>query len=83
MLFLSCFVLVSFPDLCTLSYFVEAVEKFFPSKMTKTKYSVPWINVTMKRLLRKDISFTFVLVNPRTLMSRLITSGSEHMYRSY
>ena len=35
MLFLSCFVLVSFPDLCPLSYFVEAVEKFIPSKMTK------------------------------------------------
>ena len=26
--------------------FVEAVERFIPSKITKTKYSVPWINVT-------------------------------------
>ena len=24
-----------------------------PSKMTKTKYSVPWIDVTIKRLLKK------------------------------
>ena len=31
----------------------------------------------------KTLSFTFMLVNPRTLMSRFITSGSEHMYRRY
>ena len=33
--------------------FVEAVERFIPSKMTKTKYSVPWIDVTIKRLVKK------------------------------
>ena len=33
--------------------FVEAVERFIPSKMTKTKYSVPWIYVTLKRLVEK------------------------------
>ena len=33
--------------------FVEAVERFVPSKMTKIKYSVPWINVTIKWLLKK------------------------------
>ena len=32
---------------------VEAVERFIPSKMTKTKYSVPWIDVTIKRLEKK------------------------------
>ena len=63
--------------------FVEAVERFIPSKMTKTKYSVPWIDVTIKRLVKSDISFTFVLANRRTLMSRFITSGSEHMLRRY
>ena len=63
--------------------FVEAVERFIPSKKTKTKYSVPWIDLTIKRLVKKEISFTFVLVNQRTLMSRFITSGSEHMYRRY
>ena len=33
--------------------FVEAVERFIPSKMTKTKYSVPWNDVTIKRLVKK------------------------------
>ena len=33
--------------------FVEAVERFIPSKMTKTKYSVPWINLTIKQLVKK------------------------------
>ena len=33
--------------------FVEAVERFIPSKMTKTKYSVPWIDVSVKRLVKK------------------------------
>ena len=33
--------------------FVEAVGRFIPSKMTKTKYSEPWINVTIKRLVKK------------------------------
>ena len=33
--------------------FVEAVESLIPSKMTKTKYSVPWIDVTIKRLVKK------------------------------
>ena len=28
-------------------------ERFIPSKMTKTKYSVPWIHVTIKRLVKK------------------------------
>ena len=54
--------------------YVEAVERFIPSKMTKTKYSVSWIDVTIKWLVKK-ISFTFVLVNQRTLISRFITSG--------
>ena len=31
--------------------FAEAVERFIPSKMTKTKYSVPWIDLTNKRLV--------------------------------
>ena len=33
--------------------FVEAVESFIPSKMTKPKYSVPWIDVTIKQLVKK------------------------------
>ena len=63
--------------------FVEAVERFIPSKMTKTKYSVPWIDATIKRLVKRDITFTFVLAKQRTLTLRFITSGSEHMFRRY
>ena len=33
--------------------FVEAIERFIPSKITKTKYSVPWIDLTIKRLVKK------------------------------
>ena len=33
--------------------FVEAVERIFLSKMTKTKFSVPWIDVTIKQLVTK------------------------------
>ena len=34
----------------SLTIFVEAVERFILSKMTITNYSVPWIDVTIKRL---------------------------------
>ena len=37
--------------------FVEAVERFIPSKMTKTKYSVPWIDATIKRLVKMRHKF--------------------------
>ena len=33
--------------------FVVAVESFIPSKMTKTKYSVPLDDLTIKRLVKK------------------------------
>ena len=33
--------------------FVEAVERFIPSKMTKTKYFVPWIDARIKWLVKK------------------------------
>ena len=33
--------------------FVETVERLIRSKMTKTKYSVPWIDATIKRLVTK------------------------------
>ena len=32
---------------------LSAIEKFIPSKMTKTKYSLPWIDSSIKRLIRK------------------------------
>ena len=33
--------------------FLEAVERFIPSKITKTKYSLPWIDATIKRLMKR------------------------------
>ena len=32
---------------------LEAVERFIPTKMTKTKYSLPWFDHSIKRLIRK------------------------------
>ena len=32
---------------------LAAIERFIPSKMTKTKYSLPWIDNSIKRLIRK------------------------------
>ena len=33
--------------------FLEAVERFIPTKMTKTKNSLPWIDATIKRLMKR------------------------------
>ena len=55
--------------------FKSEVQRFIPSKMTKTKYSLPWIDSSIKRLIRKrdklyfrarkssspDIKFTHVV----------------------
>ena len=32
---------------------LEPIERFIPTKMTKTKYSLPWIDSSIKRLIRK------------------------------
>ena len=32
---------------------IAAIERFIPSKMTKTKYSSPWINSSIKRLIKR------------------------------
>ena len=75
--------IVSIPDLCTLTYFLTHLFRMeFPAPI-KTKLSLPWIDATIKPFLRKDKSYTFVHISPRTLMSRFIISGSEHMYRRY
>ena len=66
------FVIVVFPDHTHL-LFCRAVERFIPSKMTKTKCN------DQTACKKRDIIFTFELANPRTLMSRFITSGSEHI----
>lgn len=33
--------------------FLAAVERFIPSKMTKTKYSLPWIDVSIRKLIKR------------------------------
>ena len=33
--------------------FLEAVEWFIPTKMTKTKYSLPWIDASIKQLMKR------------------------------
>ena len=32
---------------------LEAIERYIPTKMTKTKYSLPWVDSSIKRLIRK------------------------------
>ena len=32
---------------------LAAIERFIPSKMTKTKYSSPWIDSSIKRLIKR------------------------------
>ena len=38
---------------------ISAIERFTPTKMTKTKYSLPWIDVSIKRLKRKHDKLYF------------------------
>ena len=33
--------------------YLVAVERFVPTKMTKTKYSLPWIDATIKQLMKR------------------------------
>ena len=32
---------------------IAAIERFIPTKMTKTKYSLPWIDSSIRRIIRK------------------------------
>ena len=61
---------------------LAAIKRFIPSKMTKTKYSSPWIDSSIKRLIkRRDRLYTSVLASQAALTSRAITNGSEHMFK--
>ena len=57
---------------------IAAIERFIPTKMTKTKYSLPKIDSSIRRLIR---SFIFVLASQAALTLRTITNGSEHMFK--
>ena len=41
--------------------FLEAVERFIPTKMTNTKYSLSWIDATIKRLMKRRQKLYLVL----------------------
>ena len=58
-----------------------AIERFIPTKMTKTKYSLPWIDIRSNILLGNEKNCTSVLESQAVLTLRTITNGSEHMYR--
>ena len=40
-------------DISFKSEVLVAIERFIPTKLTKTKYSLPWIDHSIKRLIRK------------------------------
>ena len=42
---------------------IAAIERFIPTKMTKTKYSLPWIDSSIGRLIRKREKLYFVLAS--------------------
>ena len=62
--------------------FVQAVEKFIPSKMTKTKYSVPWIDETVKQLVKKRHKL-YLLARKSKDTDVKIHYNTEHMFRRY
>ena len=55
---------------------LEAIERFIPTKMTKSKYSLPWIDCTIKRLIKKRDRLYF---RARRSSSPDIKNGLEHM----
>ena len=57
-----------------------AIERL-PTKMTKTEYSLPLIDRSIRRLIRNSTSFTFVITNRAVLILSAITNGSEHMFK--
>ena len=38
---------------------IAAIERFIPTKMTKTKYSLPWIDSSILRRIRKRDKLNF------------------------
>ena len=55
---------------------IAAIERFIPTKMTKTKYSLP-----SDASLENARNFIFVLASQAALTLRTITNGSEHMFK--
>ena len=62
---------------------IAAIERFIPTKMTKTKYSLPWIDSSIRRLIRKREKLFFRARKSCSSDVKTITSGSEHMFKRY
>ena len=59
---------------------LEAIERFISTKMTKTKYSLPRIDIARSNASLENVtSCTFVLAGQVSLTSKTITNGLEHM----
>ena len=62
---------------------IAAIERFIPTKMTKTKYmySLPWIDTSIKRLIRKRDKLYFRARKSSNPDVKSHYNGSEHMFR--
>ena len=62
---------------------IAAIERFIPTKMTNTKYSLPWHGSTARSDASSENArnFIFVLASQAALALRTITNGSEHMFK--
>ena len=60
---------------------IAAIERFIPTKMTKTKYSYHGSTGRSDASLENARNFIFVLASQAALTLRTITNGSEHMFK--
>ena len=58
---------------------IAAIERFIPTKVTKTKYSYHGSTARSDTSLENARNFIFVLASQAALTLRTITNGSEHM----
>ena len=60
---------------------LAAIERFIPSKMTKTKYSSPWIDSSLKRLIKRCDRLYFRAPKSSSPDIKSHYNGSEHMFK--
>ena len=58
-------------------------EMFIATKITKTKYSLPWIDATIKRIMkrRQELNLPARKANDPDVKNHYIRNGSEYMLR--
>ena len=77
------YLIISIPDLCTLTYFNKDMDKLsqecIPSKINRGKSSLPWITQEIKWLIRKcDSLYTqFINLATKTLRPNFRTYASK------